>query len=80
MNELEVFYKLKEAYEASTPNNNRFGAVLNSLSWDDKFIADGEHYFIKGSFIFTTPSTDPFLIDQNWKPSATFSDRSEISF
>lgn len=80
MDEMNLFIKLKEAYETSTHNNNHFATALHSISWDDEFVADGEHYFTIGGFVFTTPSLNPFEIDKSWKPSALFSDYSEISF
>lgn len=67
---LNLFYSLKEAYETSTPNNNRFLAKLNSIHWDSKFYADDEYYFIKGDMLITAQSLNPF--DEEWKPSATF--------
>lgn len=76
--ELNIFMSLKEAYETSTHNVNCFLKALNKIKWDEKFEADGEHYFTKGGFVFTTPSLDPF--DMDWKPSAIFSDGSYIEF
>ena len=81
MNELTLFEKLKEAYEISTHNNNRFLKLINSIKWDSKFYADGEHVFNKGSLSFATPSLDPFECTKDWKPSAIFmNDGSYISF
>lgn len=73
-----VFSKIKEAYECSTLSNNVFKDVLESIKWDSRFFADGEFYFVKGDFTFTTPSLDPF--DMDWKPSAMFADGSIASF
>lgn len=78
MNELAIYKALKEAYETSTQNNNRFLTALLSVPWDDIFEADGEHYFSKGSFFFTTPSLDPFAMRD--KPTAVFSDGSTAEF
>ena len=78
--ELHLFETLKNAFESSTLSNNRFLSALNSASWDKKFYADGEHYFCKGGFCFTTPSLNPFEITRNWMPSAMFSDGSCIEF
>lgn len=75
---LTLFYKIKNAYETSTHNNNRFADCLKSIKWDSEFYADGEHYFLKGDMTFTTPSFDPFNCD--WKPSAMFTDGSVIEF
>lgn len=73
-----IYEALKEAYEASTQDNNRFLTALLSIHWDDAFQADGEHYFSKGAFIFTTPSLDPFAM--SGKPSAIFPDGSTSEF
>ncbi len=78
--ELHLFETLKNAFESSTLSNNRFLSALNSASWDKTFYADGEHYFCKGGFCFTTPSLNPFEITRNWMPSAMFSDGSCIEF
>lgn len=77
---LNTFYNLKEAYEVSTLNNNQFERALNSIEWDATFFADGEHYFVKDGFTFTTPSLNPFDITKDWKPSAIFADGSMIEF
>lgn len=78
MNEYHIFEALKEAYETSTQNNNHFLHTLDLMNWDSRFQADGELYFTKGAFLFTTPSLDPFKMD--WKPSAIFSDGSMLDF
>ena len=78
--ELHLFETLKNAFDSSTLSNNRFLSALNSASWDKTFYADGEHYFCKGGFCFTTPSLNPFEITRNWMPSAMFSDGSCIEF
>lgn len=77
MTTLDIFYKIKEAYETSTHNNNRFADCLKAIKWDNNFYADGEHYFVKGDMIFTTPSLDPF--NMIWEASATFSDGSTLT-
>ncbi len=66
----ELFAKIKESYNASTLNNNKFSKLLKRIKWDYEFYADGEFYFVKGDFTFTTPSLNPFQMD--WKPSAMF--------
>ncbi len=76
----DIFEKIMEAFETSTPSNNRFLSVINSIRWDEKFFADGEHYFCKGGFTFTTPSLEPFEISRDWMPGAMFSDGSYIEF
>ena len=78
--ELHLFETLRNAFETSTLSNNRFLSALNSASWDKTFYADGEHYFCKGGFCFTTPSLNPFEVTRNWMPSAIFSDGSCIEF
>lgn len=80
MKELELFETLKARYENSTQSHNRFAEVLNSQEWDSTFYEDGEHYFCRGGFIFSTPSLDPFQITRGWKPSAIFSDGGYLEF
>jgi hypothetical protein len=75
---LNLYYKIKEAYEISTHNTNYFKKALESIKWDNTFFADGEHYFIKADMTFTTPSLDPFNMD--WRPSALFEDGSFLEF
>lgn len=78
MTTLNIFETIKNAYETSTYNNNRFATILSSIKWDSEFYADGEYYFIKDDMTFTTPSLNPFNMD--WKPSAIFNDGSYIEF
>lgn len=78
MTAFEIFENLKEAYETSTHNCNKFANLINRIAWDSKFFADGELYFIKGELTFTTTSLDPFKVE--WKPSAIFADGSYIEF
>lgn len=68
--------KLDEAYGTSTRNHNRFEEAVNSIAWDYRFYADGEHYFVKDGHTLTTPSLDPF--DMPWKPSLTPCDWSGV--
>lgn len=75
---LNLFYEIKEAFETSTHNQNRFAKALESVKWDNTFFADGEHYFIKADMTLTTPSLDPF--NMAWKPAALFEDGSYIEF
>lgn len=76
----DIFERLLEAFETSTLSNNRFLSVINSIQWDERFFADGEHYFCKGGFTFTTPSLEPFEISRDWMPGAMFSDGSCMEF
>ena len=78
MNTLNIFYKLKNAFECSTQNNNLFEKALKSIKWDNTFFADDEYYFIKCDLTFTTPSLDPFNMD--WEASAIFTDGAVITF
>lgn len=75
---LDIFEILKEAYETSTHNINRFAEKLSAIKWDNEFRADDEYYFIKDDMTFTTPSLDPFKTE--WKPSAMFKDGSYLEF
>ena len=72
MNTLDIFEKLKNAYECSTHKANYFKQALESVKWDHTFFADEEYYFIKGDLTFTTPSLDPFSTE--WAPSGMFTD------
>lgn len=78
MTGFDIFYKLKEAYEVSTKNNNFFASLLDSIAWDEKYEADNELYFVKGAFTFMTPSLDPFSM--SWSPSAVLEDRNVLEF
>lgn len=78
MTELELYAKIKEAFETSTHNRNRFAEVLASIKWDSNYTADGDQYFNLGEFTFTTPSLDPF--NMPWECTAFFSDSSMLSF
>lgn len=78
MTTFEIYNNIKEAYEASTHNFNKFAATLESIKWDAKFFADEEYYFIKEDLTFTTPSLNPFSMD--WEPSAMFADGAYLSF
>lgn len=76
MKTLDLFLKIKEAYETSTHNHNRFRELLNSVKWDNTFYAENEYYFLKDDMTFTTPSYDPFNI--KWKASAMWDDGSVV--
>lgn len=78
MTTLELFYKLKNAYEVSTHNYNSFKQALESVEWDNTFFADNEYYFVKGGFTLTTTSLNPFEVE--WKPEALFADGSLLTF
>ena len=77
MTTLNIFENIKEAFEASTHNCNRFMQALNSINWDAQFEADNEYYFIKGDMTITTPSLDPFNMD--WEAAAIFNDGSVLT-
>ena len=77
---ITTFWNLREAYETSTMNYNRFADMINSIKWDDSFYADGEYTYLLDDMSFSTPSLDPFKISKNWKPSAIFADGSYIEF
>lgn len=78
MSELNLYYKIKDAFETSTANTNRFAQMLNRIKWDNQFKADDEYYFVKGGFTFTTPSLNPF--NMPWEASGLFSDGSYLTF
>lgn len=78
MTEFELFESLKEAYETTTQNCNRFLNRINAIEWDDVFKADGETYFKKGGFSLTVENTNPFK--EAWKPTGFFSDGAVLEF
>ena len=78
MTALDLFYKLKNAYEVSTHNYNSFKQALDSVKWDYVFYADNEYYFVKGEFTLTTTSLNPFEVE--WSPEAIFADGSLLTF
>lgn len=80
INELKLFEQLEESFFNSTLEHNSFAEALDSVEWDARFYEDGEHYFVKGGLIFTTPSLDPFQITKDWMPSAVFSDGGQLEF
>ena len=75
--ENQILKTLKEGYESSTANNNLFIIAINSITWDDSFITEGEQYFIKGSFILTVENLNPFK--QAWAPTAILADGTTIT-
>ena len=78
MKEMKLFEVLKEAYETTTKNCNRFLNVINSIHWDSVFNSDGETYFVKGGFTMTVENTNPF--EEHWKPAGFFPDGSVVEF
>ena len=58
MRDLQLYELLKDAYESTTKNYNRFKKVIESTKWDNTFSADGEHYFIKDNFTLTSTKWD----------------------
>lgn len=74
MTELELYEKLKEAYETTTHSYNRFAETIEQIKWDDTFKADGEIYFVKEGFTLMVENLNPF--QQKWKPSVFFKDGS----
>jgi hypothetical protein len=78
MTTFDIYRKLKEAYETSTHNHNRFAETINSIRWNDHFEADGEHYYKYGDLLFITPTLNPFEVKSWNRPSFFFSDNSHI--
>ena len=58
---------LNTAYGASTPADNKFERVINSIKWDKTFEADGEKYFVLGDLTLTVEDLNPF--NEIWKPT-----------
>ena len=80
INELKLFEQLEESFFFFFLEHNSFAEALDSVEWDARFYEDGEHYFVKGGLIFSTPSLDPFQITKDWMPSAVFSDGGQLEF
>lgn len=78
MSTIELFYELKNAYDVSTHNVNRFLQTIKSIKWEDTFFADDEYYFIKDNMTFITTSLNPFEVER--VPEAIFTDGSVVSF
>ena len=78
MTAFTLYETLKEAYETTTQNNNRFLSAISLVKWDDMFYADGEYYFLKGDLTITVEDTNPFK--EQWKPTAFFKDGCVLSF
>lgn len=76
--EFKIFETIKEAFETSTHNDNRFLKALKSVRWEAEFTADGEFYFCLGALTFTTPSLNPFEVTKDWAACAMFADGSTI--
>lgn len=73
---LDLFYKLKNAFDCSTISNNLFEKTIKSIKWTATYFADSEYYFVCNGGIFTTPSLNPFDISKDWRPSLLTKDGS----
>lgn len=78
--EYNLYETLKEAFETSTHNNNRFEQVIKAMEWDAEFTADGEFYFCIGKLTLITPSLNPFEVTKDWEACVMFTDGSQICF
>ena len=76
--EIKLYEMLKEAYETTSQKFNNFKEAIEKIQWDNTFAADGEIYFVKDGFTLTVENTNPF--EEQWKPTAYFSDNSVIMF
>jgi hypothetical protein len=76
--EIKLFEMLKEAYETTSQKFNSFKEAIEKIQWDNTFVADGEIYFVKDGFTLTVENTNPF--EEQWKPTAYFSDNAVIMF
>lgn len=65
-----IIEALNTAYGTSTPSNNKFEKLINSIKWDKTFEADGEKYFVLGDLTFTIEDLNPF--NENWKPTVMY--------
>lgn len=68
--EITLYEKLKNAYDATTQNYNRFEEAIKSIKWDDVYSADGEMYYEKGDFCLVVENINPFK--EKRKPSILF--------
>lgn len=71
MNALNLHMSLQEAWETSTPSDNRFALAVNGIDWDERFEADGELCFILGGYELVTQTLDPFG-EHNANPAGWF--------
>ena len=79
MRAYDLYEYLKNAYETSTQNCNRYAKAIKSIAWDGTFQADGEYYFCKDRLTFTTESLDPFAISFI-RPAVLTGDGSMLTF
>ena len=79
---ITLFDRIKTAYDCSTPNNNLYKALLDSINWDYGYYCDEdeEYGFLKGDLALYTPSLNPFEMGEGRKPSVMFSDMSQVYF
>ena len=71
MTTTQVIDAITEAFETSTHSDNAFKRTIDGIDWDDRFDADGEHYFTRSDLIFTTPALDPFEVTRDWPAEFT---------
>ena len=71
MTNAQVIDLITEAFDESTHSDNAFRRAIDGIDWDDRFDADGEHYFTRGDLIFTTPSLHPFAVTRDWPAEFT---------
>lgn len=75
---VDLYFTLKEAYETTTMNCNRFKKAINKIKWDKIFEADGETYFVLGGLSLTVENINPFKAQ--WKPTIFTPDNSILEF
>ena len=75
---VDLYFKLREAYDSSTASWNRFKEAIDKIKWDKIFEADGETYFVLGRLSLTVENIDPFKAQ--WKPTIFTPDNSILEF
>lgn len=66
----KLIEKLNTAYGSTTPDDNKFERIINSIKWDETFEKDGEKYFLLGDLTLTVENLNPF--EENWKPTVMY--------
>lgn len=80
MNAMNIHNMLKEAWEASSMNDNRFEAAVRSIKWDSEFSCGDGHYFTVGDYTLHTMDMDPFGPFAFMLPVSFFGNRCMIYF
>jgi len=77
MNEVKLYNRIKEGYNATTHNHNSFKRVVKSINWDCTFTEDDELYYMLNGFSLSVGCLNPF--EEKCKPCIIFSDCSMVN-